>query len=373
MYNMAETYGLIDLYITHIPKNLAEYYYKNLTFNASDEEVTSKVKTHKKGKRDAGFMSSEELVAWMTLKDFLHFARNRSTFFYARSADVPMSVGSPAGSVANVLDEELEMVVDVARPVGSPWRVIAPSLDVYSKGKRVAFPNSAGSLSFKKRKHVVLDEGLSSPKFVPDFALSDEACKTLFGSLASTEDPGDSDPFLPGIKEARSFRDALYNLSYHDVQRRLNCSTLPDLTNFHDVAAVLFVMSNNLLNCEAQALFVEVFWLRYEVEALKDKMNLANQERSLFGKVMLVGRSQALREVTSSGIGLEFEDIKDFDPNAKENYDRAIESFYQVKFPYVDLLVHYVGQSMGKLMTLKPPIIPFENASTVGPFASLFL
>ncbi|GKF71237.1 hypothetical protein Tco_0207351 [Tanacetum coccineum] len=64
MYDMAEMYGLIDLYITHIPKNLAEYYYKNLTFNASDEEVTSKVKTHEKRKRDAGSMSSEELVAW---------------------------------------------------------------------------------------------------------------------------------------------------------------------------------------------------------------------------------------------------------------------------------------------------------------------
>ncbi|GJV78991.1 hypothetical protein Tco_1514861, partial [Tanacetum coccineum] len=63
----------------------------------------------------------------------------------------------------------------------------------------------------------------------------------------------------------------------------------------------------------------------------------------------------------------------DFDPNAEKNYDRAIESFSQVKFTYVDLLVHYVGQSVGKLMTLKPPIIPFRNASTTGPSAIPFL
>ncbi|GJY06012.1 hypothetical protein Tco_0371952, partial [Tanacetum coccineum] len=198
----------------------------------------------------------------MTLKDFLHFPGNRSASFSARPADVPMSVGSPAGSAANVPDEELEMVVAalvannavgaevvppsagrrwrgvVARPVGSPWRVIAPSSDVDSKGKRVTFPNSAGSPSFKKRKHVVLDEGPSSPKSVPDIAPSDEACKTLFGSLASMEDPRDSDPFLSGIEEARSSRDALCNLSYPDVQRRLDGLTLTELTKFHDVAAV---------------------------------------------------------------------------------------------------------------------------------------
>ncbi|GKB83635.1 hypothetical protein Tco_0950530 [Tanacetum coccineum] len=416
----------------------------------------------------------------MTLKDFLHFPGIRSGCFSARPANVPMSVGSLAGSAANVPAEELEMAVadpvaknavgaevvppsmgrlrrgEAARPVGSPWRVIAPSLDVdlkgkrvafpnyvgspsfkkrkhvvlnegpsspksvpnfapsdeacktlfgslastvadpvaknvvgaevappsagrlrrgeaarpvgsprrviapysdvVSKGKKVAFPNSAGSPSFKKRKHVVLDEGPSSPKFVPDFAPSDEACKTLFRSIASTEDLGDSVPFRPGIEEACSSRDALCNLSYLDVQRYLDGQNLTELTNFHDVAAVRFVMSNNLLNCEARALSADVFRLRGEEKA------------------MLMGRSQALRVVASSGIGLKLEDMKDFDPNTEENYDRAIESFYhQIKFPYMDLLVHYAGQSVGKLMTLKPPIIPFGNASTDGPSASPFL
>nr|GEU86946.1 hypothetical protein [Tanacetum cinerariifolium] len=359
----------------------------------------------------------------MTLKDFLHFSSNHLTSFSARPADVPMTVGSPTGSVANVPDEELEMAVVasvannvvgaevvppslgrcwqgvVARPVGSPRRVIAPSSDVDSKGKRVTFQNSVGSPSFKKRKHVVLDEGSSSPKSVPDIAPSDEAYKTLFGSLASTEDPEDSDPFLPGIEEARSSCDALCNLSYPNVQHRLNGLILTELTNFHDVAAVRFVMSNNLLTREAQALSAEVFRLRGEVEALKDKLDLANPKQTSLGrdffpyvverilssdhlsfaladlqdKAMLVGRSQALKEVASSGIGLELVDMKDFDPNAEKNYNRAIESFYQVKFPYVDLLVKYAGHSVGNLMTLKPSIISFGNAFAAGPSTSPFL
>ncbi|GKE91690.1 hypothetical protein Tco_1572785 [Tanacetum coccineum] len=156
-------------------------------------------------------------------------------------------------------------------------------------------------------------------------------------------------------------------------------------------------MSNAVLM--AQALSAEVFMLRGVVEALKDKLDLANEEQSSFvkdffpyaverllssdhlssaltdlqEKAMLVGKSQSLRELASSGISLELEYMKDFDPNTEENYNRAIKSFYQVKFPYVDLLIHYACQSVGKLMTLKPPIIPFRNASADGPSAIPFL
>ncbi|GJV28742.1 hypothetical protein Tco_1385190 [Tanacetum coccineum] len=42
LYDVAEKYGLISLYIAHLPKNLAEYYYKNLTLDASDEEEQQK-------------------------------------------------------------------------------------------------------------------------------------------------------------------------------------------------------------------------------------------------------------------------------------------------------------------------------------------
>nr|GEV18206.1 hypothetical protein [Tanacetum cinerariifolium] len=145
----------------------------------------------------------------------------------------------PYDWIEHVVDEEIK------RP--RKRKIENGDESAYANGKRVTFPNSGGSPSFKKRKHVVLDEVPSSPKSFPDTAPSDEACKTLFGSLASTEDPGDSDPFLLGIEEARSS------------------------------PVVRFVMSNNLLTREAQALFVEVFKLHGKVEALKDKMDLANQ------------------------------------------------------------------------------------------------
>ncbi|GJY37148.1 hypothetical protein Tco_0422526 [Tanacetum coccineum] len=38
LYDIVEKYGLINLYIAHLPKNLAEYYFKILNLDASDEE-----------------------------------------------------------------------------------------------------------------------------------------------------------------------------------------------------------------------------------------------------------------------------------------------------------------------------------------------
>ncbi|GKA19850.1 hypothetical protein Tco_0699765 [Tanacetum coccineum] len=64
MYYMGEKYGLINLYIAHFPKQLAEYYYNNLSFDAADEDVFRKIKTHEKMMQNAGLMSPEELITW---------------------------------------------------------------------------------------------------------------------------------------------------------------------------------------------------------------------------------------------------------------------------------------------------------------------
>ncbi|GKA47095.1 hypothetical protein Tco_0739978 [Tanacetum coccineum] len=64
LYDIAEKYGLINLYIAHLPKNLAEYYFKILNLDASNEEVKYKLKSHEKGKLDACSMSPHELVEW---------------------------------------------------------------------------------------------------------------------------------------------------------------------------------------------------------------------------------------------------------------------------------------------------------------------
>ncbi|GJX64536.1 hypothetical protein Tco_0298879 [Tanacetum coccineum] len=201
---------LLNYVLHHQRPELSKSVDSNLVFDiASHTLLFRRIRSDTKG------------VAWTMREGFEKqnypqlFGPIRSGLVSVRPADVPMSVGGSAGSAANVLDEELEMVVagPVANNAVGAERVIAPSSDVDSKAKRVTFPNSVGCPSFKERKHVVLDEGPSSPKSVPDFTPPDEACKTLFGSLASMEDPVDSDPFLLGIEEACSSCNVLCNLS----------------------------------------------------------------------------------------------------------------------------------------------------------------
>ncbi|GKC27143.1 hypothetical protein Tco_1034437 [Tanacetum coccineum] len=64
MYDMAELYGLINLYIAHLPKNLAAYYFKNLSFVDYHEDIKYKLKSHEKLKMDAASMTIDELVSW---------------------------------------------------------------------------------------------------------------------------------------------------------------------------------------------------------------------------------------------------------------------------------------------------------------------
>ncbi|GJX22213.1 hypothetical protein Tco_0226658 [Tanacetum coccineum] len=64
MYDMAEMYGLINLYIAHLPRNLTAYYFRNLSFDDYHEDIQSKLKSHEKLKMDAASMTFDEVVAW---------------------------------------------------------------------------------------------------------------------------------------------------------------------------------------------------------------------------------------------------------------------------------------------------------------------
>ncbi|GJX08312.1 pentatricopeptide repeat-containing protein [Tanacetum coccineum] len=64
LYDLATKHEKVELYVAHLPQNLAQYYHHNQSLSGADEEVTSKKKEHAIRKKDAGNMSVEELVAW---------------------------------------------------------------------------------------------------------------------------------------------------------------------------------------------------------------------------------------------------------------------------------------------------------------------
>ncbi|GKB05816.1 hypothetical protein Tco_0834011 [Tanacetum coccineum] len=66
MYDTTELYGLINLYISHFPRNLASYYFKNLTFDEAHGDIQSKVTSHEKLKSHGklALMTFNESRSW---------------------------------------------------------------------------------------------------------------------------------------------------------------------------------------------------------------------------------------------------------------------------------------------------------------------
>ncbi|GJT16687.1 alpha-dioxygenase 1-like protein [Tanacetum coccineum] len=73
-------------------------------------------------------------------------------------------------------------------------------------------------------------------------------------------------------------------------------------------------------------------------------------------KAITYERSQALDEVQVLGDSWDFKDVEDYHPDAEKIYDEAMESFYKLEFPYISILVEKVGQSVGKLAVVDPPV-----------------
>nr|GEV79339.1 hypothetical protein [Tanacetum cinerariifolium] len=113
--------------------------------------------------------------------------------------------------------------------------------------------------------------------------------------------------------------------------------------------------------------------LKTKLEVIKEKLDLANEDHALMRKATLVSRAQAFEEVVGMDLGFLLKDVKDYDPYAVEVYDKVVDDFYRVKFPYLDLLAYHSKKSLGLLKSLEPPSLPLRKVSSVGPSSSPFI
>ena len=64
MYEFAESYGKIMMYMAHIAQQLADFYYQNLTFDDYEDDEITKLIIHGKRQKHAGNMTFDELTEW---------------------------------------------------------------------------------------------------------------------------------------------------------------------------------------------------------------------------------------------------------------------------------------------------------------------
>ncbi|GJU34905.1 hypothetical protein Tco_1183259 [Tanacetum coccineum] len=187
-----------------------------------------------------------------------------------------------------------------------------------------------------------LDEYRNAINFYP--IGNDLAFYCMIDSLASSEETGEVNPFLP----AQVSHGILSDLPHPEIQRRSDGLTLNKLANFHDVSS-----------------------LRLEATLRDDEGRLEAREDSVI--CGLKAENDRLVRVSDKGISPKPEDMNDYELDVEEIYDKVIDDFYRVEFPYLDLLAYYLKKSLGLLKSLKPPPLPIREASGVGSSSSPFI
>ncbi|GJZ76060.1 hypothetical protein Tco_0640525 [Tanacetum coccineum] len=317
----------------------------------------------------------------MTLKDFLQFLGNHPVSVFVVPASAPLSVGSPN-------------IVVGAMPVFAP-------VSLFPKGKEIMGSSAGGSK--RKRLRFSVDRA-SSPVFLGGVSGDDEAQEShdiLNGTMLNREAHSLSAEVLRlhskvlDLKSQRSeFAATISKLEAKLLGVEVESSKKILESDTESLCGRYRQFEEN----EATMLATEAI-LKAELEVFKEKLDLANEDHSLMvtdllphvvkklissdsfsallaylqKKAMLVRRAQAFEEVIGMCISLQLEDVNDYDPDAADVYDKPIDNFYHVEFPYLDLLAYHSKKSLGLLKSLEPPFNLLHKSSGVGPSSSPFI
>nr|GEW32234.1 pentatricopeptide repeat-containing protein [Tanacetum cinerariifolium] len=90
MYDFADSYGKLDMFMSHIHQNLAQFYFQNLDMEESGDEATSKLRIHEIMVKDASNMSYDELVSWAEEKAKMQTPKKKVVEHVVDDVDIPL-------------------------------------------------------------------------------------------------------------------------------------------------------------------------------------------------------------------------------------------------------------------------------------------
>ncbi|GKC21567.1 pentatricopeptide repeat-containing protein [Tanacetum coccineum] len=117
LYEFAESYGKIIMYMTHIPQDLADFYHLNLSFDESEDEATSRMIIHGNRKKDASNMSFVELLSWAEEEAQIGNSHDMNVVNKGKT-----QVNDDAIPVKEAVDKGKSMMIQVYHPVKKPVR-----------------------------------------------------------------------------------------------------------------------------------------------------------------------------------------------------------------------------------------------------------
>ncbi|GJZ07330.1 hypothetical protein Tco_0541123 [Tanacetum coccineum] len=195
---------------------------------------------------------------------------------------------------------------------------------------------------------------------------------------------------LAGDSEAQESHALLSSFDHPEYQKRLGSLSLVELPNFHDILRLhdkvfkLYVGQSgsaaviSFLEAEKEKLKEDTASLR-ELSSLVDssnltslnKLDLATEDHAFM--VIDLFPHATCEEITGMDLGLHPKDVKAYEPNVVEVFEKAIDDFYHVEFPYLDLLAYHSNRSLGLLKSFEPPSLPLWKTSSVGPSSNPFI
>ncbi|GJV02779.1 hypothetical protein Tco_1336348 [Tanacetum coccineum] len=117
LYEFAESYGKIIMYMTHIPQDLADFYHLNLSFDESEDEATSRMIIHGNRKKDASNMSFVKLLSWAEEEAQIGNSHDMNAVNKGKT-----QVNDDAIPVKEAVDKGKSMMIQVYHPVKKPVR-----------------------------------------------------------------------------------------------------------------------------------------------------------------------------------------------------------------------------------------------------------
>ncbi|GJU26068.1 hypothetical protein Tco_1164689 [Tanacetum coccineum] len=208
----------------------------------------------------------------------------------------------------------------------------------------------------------------------------------FIGPLATSEENSDSDSILPGDEAVHEARDIL---SKFDHERFVMASNMLNrearslssvVLKLHEtvfmlkgeqsvssaiIARIELVQSSkDILECDAvtlrsqcrkfdekEAIMVATeASLKAEIKSLKEKHDSAMEDYSLVVTDLLP--HVAFEELVGMGLDFQLKDMKDYEPDVVDSFDKPIDNFYRVEFPYLNLLAYHARKSLGLLKSL---------------------
>ncbi|GJU29552.1 hypothetical protein Tco_1173141 [Tanacetum coccineum] len=206
MYDFADSYGKLNMFMSHIHQNLAEFYFQNLNMEESGDEATSRLRIHEIMVKDASNMSYDELVSWaedeaemQTPKKKVVTPKKKVVEHVVDDVDIPLMnlVESPK------LKRKL-LVRNSPSPIAKRklmGKVTSPTSYVVNKGKSVLNEGNTVNKTVEKGKSTMVEEANTVKKAVDkgksrnmrrnnDIVIEDNVNLTVESDTDSESDPG---------------------------------------------------------------------------------------------------------------------------------------------------------------------------------------